>query len=314
MKDMKLPSLSIFFSAALVLASSPPSDWKNTIGNYCENKVELRSSFQTEEGEECFTCSFCNGQQLPSLFDPKVKNFCVDCTTADNECNTLNVLTSFEKPWPMKYINLMPSDASSDTDPVKVTLFASNDNNSWTEIFSSDSVTGSFFSSRNKNAIYAFENDVEYKYYSVKFLRINNNSKMKLGPYGIIQVYTKHCASSIFYDTTGINVLPYPTSSPTSSPTSNPTSSPTLAIADRYIGCYKDTHSPRDLPYKQPDSDTNTCLQVCKQKGYKYMGRQYINQCFCGNTYGSHGETSGCTNCMSQNANYGSNNNCIFSV
>ena len=37
------------------------------------------------------------------------------------------------------------------------------------------------------------------------------------------------------------------------------------------------------------------CSQTCA--GFQYMGLQWENQCFCGNSYGTQGETDGCEDC-----------------
>merc|ERR1712176_1068734 len=50
------------------------------------------------------------------------------------------------------------------------------------------------------------------------------------------------------------------------------------------------------------------------EAGYKYMGRQSRDQCFCGNSYGSQGTSSTCQSCTSENGPYGPWNNCVFSL
>jgi len=109
-----------------------------------------------------------------------------------------------------------------------------------------------------------------------------------------------------------------PTSSdqPTSTPSRPPTKAPTsrqVQLSDRFIGCFKDSKN-RDLPKQMAKSDTNTCLQACAEEGYKFMGRQFTDNCFCGSTYGMHGESNECQDCLSQSTNYGSYVNCVFTT
>ena len=77
-----------------------------------------------------------------------------------------------------------------------------------------------------------------------------------------------------------------------------------------YVGCYTDTkYVQQNCEYSQefePGRDLNgtACwtttngappmtLEVCYQHcaGYKYYGTQYADQCFCGNAYGTKGNT-----------------------
>lgn len=57
-----------------------------------------------------------------------------------------------------------------------------------------------------------------------------------------------------------------------------------------YIGCYEDSRDNRDLSNRQSGTlSTDACAVACSSAGYSYMGRQYTDECFCGNSYGSHG-------------------------
>ena len=83
-----------------------------------------------------------------------------------------------------------------------------------------------------------------------------------------------------------------------------------------YLGCFADT-SIFDLDGYLERSAVNTpesCLAICTEKGFKYMGVQYGESCLCGNTYGRYGEVDaaqcnyGCTGrpdtvCGGYNAN-----------
>lgn len=86
----------------------------------------------------------------------------------------------------------------------------------------------------------------------------------------------------------------------------------TTISESQYMGCYKDKQS-RDLPYVITGSgfSKDTCLKECKSHGYQYFGRQYDGQCFCGNSYGKYGPTSGC-DCDGDNI--GSWKNCVYKI
>jgi hypothetical protein len=81
--------------------------------------------------------------------------------------------------------------------------------------------------------------------------------------------------------------------------------------ATAYKGCFKDmSNGKRDLPvYKGSGKDKSACKSACS--GYKYFGQQWTKQCFCGNSFGSQGRSSGC-NCDASNV--GGDKNCVYSV
>ena len=76
-----------------------------------------------------------------------------------------------------------------------------------------------------------------------------------------------------------------------------------------YKGCYKDEPT-RDLPNELSTGGSSMvqCEQMCTDAGYQYSGRQYRGQCFCGDTYGTYGEATGC-DC--DGSNVGSWKNCV---
>jgi hypothetical protein len=86
----------------------------------------------------------------------------------------------------------------------------------------------------------------------------------------------------------------------------------TTISSDQYMGCYKDEPS-RDLPYVISGSgfSTDTCHSKCKSHGYQFFGRQYDGQCFCGNSYGKYGQSSGC-DCDGDNV--GAWKNCVYKI
>ena len=76
-----------------------------------------------------------------------------------------------------------------------------------------------------------------------------------------------------------------------------------IKVKKVYLGCFKDKGDPygtrgRDLSaagYLNDNSmSIERCLSICGQKGYRYAGVQYGNQCFCDNRYGKYGRTDNC--------------------
>jgi len=58
------------------------------------------------------------------------------------------------------------------------------------------------------------------------------------------------------------------------------------------MGCYRDADD-RDLTYgPMTDNDItpDKCVQDCLSQGYHYAGVQHGNECFCGHSYGKHGQ------------------------
>lgn len=77
----------------------------------------------------------------------------------------------------------------------------------------------------------------------------------------------------------------------------------------RFLGCFKDTHD-RDLESNTKGKTLTACSEACK--GRKYFGRQWKNECWCGDSYGKHGaKTSGC-DCSENATNHGGWANCIY--
>ena len=64
-----------------------------------------------------------------------------------------------------------------------------------------------------------------------------------------------------------------------------------------YLGCFVDTGT-RDLSGSRHDVASipllaaTECSSICSAEGFQYFGLQWANECWCGNTYGSHGEAS----------------------
>jgi len=203
---------SLLFIISSLLATTSimaafPDDVATTIGQGCQNTMEFNISFLTASGDACSTCNFCDGSRESDLFDSKMKNVCVDCETSDSDCDTLEVLTTFDKAWMTEYFHVVSSEMKSDKDPAKISLLASNDENDWTTLFSTDATTSSFMHRKTKKT-FVVPNDKDYKHLSVKFAREKTSPRMYIGTYGILNDYTQQCSTMLFDKITGIDVSP----------------------------------------------------------------------------------------------------------
>ncbi|KAL9139500.1 putative conserved tandem carbohydrate binding domain [Amphidinium carterae] len=74
-----------------------------------------------------------------------------------------------------------------------------------------------------------------------------------------------------------------------------------------YIGCYAEVNSKRDLTVKRGNNmDDKECAMACVD--YTWFGIQGNKECWCGNSFGQHGETDGCGDCVAP----GGGRNCIY--
>merc|ERR1719410_24911 len=78
-------------------------------------------------------------------------------------------------------------------------------------------------------------------------------------------------------------------------------------VPNNFVGCFRDVVADRDLPEFRGNTDAASCAQRCQ--GFKYYGRQFNNECFCGNNVGKHGQATECT-CARNNQ--GPFVNCVF--
>jgi len=79
-----------------------------------------------------------------------------------------------------------------------------------------------------------------------------------------------------------------------------------------YLGCYDDHQDDRAFPFQVPSNGHGTldCERACTS--YRYFGRQFKGQCFCGSDYSQivrHGTDSGC-NCCGENV--GGGKQCVW--
>lgn len=101
-------------------------------------------------------------------------------------------------------------------------------------------------------------------------------------------------------------------------PTAAPSVSimPTIEVKEgySYVGCYKDDWC-RDLPISMGSGlSHDQCYQFCKDQGYGYFGLQADRQCFCGSSYGKHGETTCENNCAMDATWFGGWSNCVYHI
>jgi len=224
--------LLAYFSLQTLSASSASSTIEDAVGDGCQNRFDFESQFVTDAGDECTSCHFCSGSKLSDIFNPKKESVCVDCSSADNECNSLQLITRFQQQWAMEFVSIISSNMDSNFDPARVVLKASNDAQTWESLYNSDDHNGLDVVSRKTAQDLLFNPSQKFKEYEMLFKMKDASSKMYLGHYGIVESFTKICTSNLFKDITGNYVAPYKTSAPTNVPSPNPTLSyaPTAAL------------------------------------------------------------------------------------
>ena len=80
------------------------------------------------------------------------------------------------------------------------------------------------------------------------------------------------------------------------------------------MGCFSDNGGDRALPFRIPGNrkSATQCQTECAEEGFKYAGRQYLGQCWCGNSgYSKHG-VSNCGDCNGENV--GAYRSCVWEV
>lgn len=175
-------------------------------GDGCQNHVKFSSNFVSSSGEACDTCSFCDGSSLSAVFDPDSQGACIDCAGIDNSCVEIQIMTTFDNEWEMKFISLSSSHAGSEYDPETIIIEGSNDDDVWDQLLHKTLV----FNDRKEAVDFLTDDsDKKYKNYKMTFKMKESASKMHIGHYAIISSYTKTCTSNIFEDVTGKYVMPY---------------------------------------------------------------------------------------------------------
>ncbi len=82
----------------------------------------------------------------------------------------------------------------------------------------------------------------------------------------------------------------------------------------KYLGCYDDRQDDRAFPFQVPSNGHGTvdCERECTSRRYRYFGRQFKGQCFCGSDYSQivrHGTETGCNCCA---VNVGGGKQCVW--
>lgn len=101
---------------------------------------------------------------------------------------------------------------------------------------------------------------------------------------------------------------PIPVPAPRPVPMPVPVPSPSRP---QYLGCYYEDPSDRDLPSRHGSGDVYYCQQLCVADGYHYFGQHWTRECWCGSSYGKHGEAPNC-NCDSERMD--KDRNCVYSA
>lgn len=83
---------------------------------------------------------------------------------------------------------------------------------------------------------------------------------------------------------------------------SGPTGDRNQSGGANYLGCFKDQGDPtgtkgRDLSgyvVNNRSMNPKSCIEACRNEGFKYAGTQYSSWCFCGDSYGRSGKATNC--------------------
>jgi len=280
--------LLVYFSLQTVSASSASSTIEDAVGDGCQNIIDFESQFVTDAGDECTTCHFCSGSKLIDIFNPKKESVCIDCSSVDNECNSLQLITRFQQQWAMEFVSIISSNMDSNFDPARVVLKASNDSQTWESLYNSDDHNGLDIVSRKTAQDLLFNPSQKFKEYEMSFKMKDASSKMYLGQYGIVESFTKICTSNLFKDITGDYAAPYKTSAPTNVPSLNPTLS--YAPTAELVPCTATMHTQEGPHNKEKVErlvvDDNIYVfavrgQLCKMVAYDKSGN-FIKNCYMG--------------------------------
>ena len=116
---MKFPikALALFIGSALTAPTSSMdlslSKIKEVAGDGGANNIRFSSVYTNADGSTCAPCILCPGSRLNSLFDPKVKSICVDCSKSTDSCSRMKFISTFEKEWKMKFFSLTSSEVDA---------------------------------------------------------------------------------------------------------------------------------------------------------------------------------------------------------
>jgi len=185
-------------SIACVIAAMP-EHITTVIGSGCENRMQFTTSFLTTSGDQCADCEFCSGSREAHIFDYKM-DVCTECTSADADCDALEIVTSFDEAWTPTFFHLVSAAMDSTEDPSQITLLGSNDKTEWISLFTLDDTSSPLFPTRTTRETFSVFNSMSYKHYSLRLKRKKASTNMNIGAYGIVQDFLKKCSTKIFDD------------------------------------------------------------------------------------------------------------------
>jgi hypothetical protein len=76
-----------------------------------------------------------------------------------------------------------------------------------------------------------------------------------------------------------------------------------------YVGCFADKTDDRDLPFRKSRYELDDCALACG--GFNYFGRQFNGECWCGNSFGKHGQAAD-EKCACDSDDIGLDRSCIY--
>lgn len=76
-----------------------------------------------------------------------------------------------------------------------------------------------------------------------------------------------------------------------------------------YVGCFRDKTDDRDLPFRKSRYQLNDCALACG--GFSYFGRQFNGECWCGDSFGKHGQAAD-EECACDSDDIGLDRSCIY--
>jgi len=77
-----------------------------------------------------------------------------------------------------------------------------------------------------------------------------------------------------------------------------------------YVGCFHDMTEDRDLPWLKSRYSLNDCALACG--GFSYFGRQFNGECWCGDSFGKHGQAADEECACDGGDDIGLDRNCIY--
>lgn len=186
----------------------------------CKTHINFDVAFTKADGSKCESCGFCEGSKVSSLYDPKAESTCIACASPEDECTTVSYTTDFDVEWTMPFFELLTSKKDKAYDPQRVIVKAISSSDEEDVLYDASNF---MVDERGSKITSLIANSNAYKRYVISFVRKATSQQMHLGHYGIVQVYTGECGTSVLKEL-GLKILPSLTNAPT-----NP---PTIALSD----------------------------------------------------------------------------------